>query len=257
MDPPDTRAIWDANAPAWIELSRAGFDIYRDLVNTPAFLGMLPPVAGLRCLDLGCGEGHNTGLLAERGAQVVALDISKVFVFAAGEAVSTGIRFVVGDGASLPFASNSFDAVTAFMSLMDVAHPERALHEIARVLRPGGMLQFSVAHPFTTTPLRHWIEDDAGRRHALVLGEYFHEGPLHQTWTFGAAPPELRARVRPFEITYARRTLSGWINAVLSAGFTLTRIDEPSADEATAKTHPGVADTRIVPYFLIVQARRL
>jgi hypothetical protein len=33
---------WDRNADTWIELSRAGYDLYRDLVNTPAFLAMLP-----------------------------------------------------------------------------------------------------------------------------------------------------------------------------------------------------------------------
>ena len=40
---PDTRSEWEANAPAWIEMSRAGADRYRDLVNTPAFLDALPP----------------------------------------------------------------------------------------------------------------------------------------------------------------------------------------------------------------------
>jgi SAM-dependent methyltransferase len=153
VDRPDTRATWDANAPAWIELSRAGFDVYRDLVNTPAFFSMLPPVDGLRCLDLGCGEGHNTRLLAARGADVVALDISEVFIEATSKIADSGTRYIVGDGALLPFVSAAFDAVTAFMSLMDVADPEAALHEIARVLRPGGFLQFSVVHPATSTPV--------------------------------------------------------------------------------------------------------
>ena len=127
MERPDPRAIWDANAPAWIELSRAGFDVYRDLVNTPAFLRMLPSVRGRRALDLGCGEGHNTRLLARQGAEVVALDISEQFVRAASEFATAGIHHVAGDGAVLPFVSSSFDVVTAFMSLMDVADPERTL----------------------------------------------------------------------------------------------------------------------------------
>jgi trans-aconitate methyltransferase len=64
VEPPDIRGQWNANAPAWTEMSRAGFDRYRDLVNTPGFFALLPPVDGLTCLDLGCGEGHNTRLLA-------------------------------------------------------------------------------------------------------------------------------------------------------------------------------------------------
>jgi SAM-dependent methyltransferase len=256
VERPDTRAIWDANAPAWIDLSRAGFDVYRDVVNTPAFLAMLPSVAGLRALDLGCGEGHNTRLLARQGAEVVALDISEQFVRAASEFAAAGIHHVVGDGAVLPFESGSFDAVTAFMSLMDVADPERTLQEVGRVLRPGGLLQFSVVHPLTSTPVRHWVQDEAGQRHALAVGNYFYEGPIRETWTFGAAPPEIRDSVRPFEITYARRTVAGWLNAVLGAGLAVTAIGEPHADEETAQAHPQVADTRIAPYFLIIQARR-
>lgn len=255
MDRLDTRAIWEANAPEWIELSRAGFDVYRDLVNTPAFLGMLPSVAGLRVLDVGCGEGHNTRLLAARGAEAIAVDISERFVRSAAVA-GPGIDHVIGDGADLPFASSSFDMVTAFMSLMDVADPERTLREMARVLRPGGFVQFSVVHPATSTPVRRWIHDDEGERFALAVGGYFHEGPLQESWTFGAAPPEIRAAVRPFEITYARRTLSGWLNSAISSGLAVTALAEPHADETTAARHPEVADTRIVPYFLIVQAQR-
>jgi SAM-dependent methyltransferase len=256
VERPDTRAIWDANAPAWIELSRAGFDVHRDLVNTPAFLRMLPSVAGLRVLDLGCGEGHNTRLVARQGADVVAFDISEQFVRAARELDTAGIDHVVGDGAALPFASSSFDAVTAFMSLMDVAEPERTLQEAARVLRPGGLLQFSVAHPLTSTPVRDWVLNEAGQRHALTIGDYFYEGPIRESWTFGAAPPEVRDSARPFEITYARRTLAGWLNAVLGAQLAVTAIGEPHADEVTARAHPEVSDTRVAPYFLVIQARR-
>jgi hypothetical protein len=57
-------------------------------------------------------------------------------------------------------------------------------------------------------------------------------------------------------MTYARRTLAGWFNAVTQAGFAVQEIDEPHADEATATQHPEVADTRIVPYSLIVRATR-
>jgi SAM-dependent methyltransferase len=253
---PDIRTSWEANAPAWIELSRSGFDVYRDLVNTPAFFELLPTVAGLHGLDVGCGEGHNTGLLAGRGATVTAVDISAAFIGAAASEHRHNIDFVVGDGAELPCRSLVFDFVTAFMSLMDIGVPERVLLEVARVLRPGGFVQFSVVHPATSTPVRHWVDDEFGERHALAAGDYFYEGPLTERWTFGAAPPEVRDRHEPFTITSARRTLSGWIGAVLGAGLALEAIAEPHADEQTARAHPEVADTRIAPYFLIIRARK-
>jgi SAM-dependent methyltransferase len=256
MDRPDTRRIWEANAPAWIELSRAGYDVNRDLVNTPAFFELLPPVDGRFGLDLGCGEGHNTRLLAAEGADLVALDTSRPFIEAAASAPGDGIRFVLADGAVLPFGAASFDFVTGFMSLMDVADPETTLAEVARVLRPGGFAQFSILHPFGSTPVRKWIEDADGQREALAIGQYFYEGPVTETWTFGAQPAELRARHRRFTITYARRTLTGWFDAFTGAGLTIERVGEPCASEEVAREHPEVADTRIAPWFLHLRARK-
>jgi 2-polyprenyl-3-methyl-5-hydroxy-6-metoxy-1,4-benzoquinol methylase len=126
----DTRRQWNANAAAWTELSHAGFDLYRDLVNTPAFFELLPPVDGLVCLDLGCGEGRNTRPLAGEGARVAALDVAESFIAAAAGQDRSGICYLVGDGAALPFRTSAFHVVTAFMSLMDVAEPERTLGEV-------------------------------------------------------------------------------------------------------------------------------
>ena len=71
-------------------------------MNTPAFFELLPPVDGLVCLDLGCGEGHNTRLLAGHGARVAALDVAESFITAAAEAGRNGISYLVGDGAAAP-----------------------------------------------------------------------------------------------------------------------------------------------------------
>ena len=185
----------------------------------------------------------------------MALDVAELFIAAATQE-RHGIRYLVGDGTVLPFRTSGFDAVTAFMSLMDVADPERTLLEVARVLRPGGFVQFSVVHPVMSAPAGHWVHDDQGVRQARAIGEYFYQGPLTETWTFPAAPAHLRDRHQPFTITYARRTLTGWLSAVLAAGLIIEAIAEPHADEQTAATHPEVADTRIAPYCLIVRARK-
>jgi hypothetical protein len=50
----------EADAATWTPQFHAGRDIYRNALNTPAFLAMLPSVAGLSGLHIGCGEGANT-----------------------------------------------------------------------------------------------------------------------------------------------------------------------------------------------------
>jgi SAM-dependent methyltransferase len=255
VDRADVRAQWNANAEAWAELTRAGYDVYRDLVNTPAFLRMLPPVAGLRGLDLGCGEGHNTRLVERAGARLVAIDVAERFVTAAAAAAVGGIDHVVGDATRLPFCDDTFDFATAFMSLMDVSDPDAALAEIARVVRRGGFVQLSIVHPVNNTARRRWVDVD-GERWGLAIGDYFVEGPSTDRWSFGAAPAAIRERHEPFTVTSTRRTIAGWLSTVIGAGLTIEAVVEPCADDDIARAHPEIADTRIVPYFLIIRARR-
>jgi hypothetical protein len=124
------------------------------------------------------------------------------------------------------------------------------------VLRPGGFIQFSVIHPFMNTRTGQWVNDDSGVRTARLIGDYFYQGPLTESWLFGTVPEEERGRYRPFTITYTCRTLSGWLAAVLGAGLVIEAVDEPCADEAAAAAHPEVADSRIAPYVLQVRARK-
>ena len=80
MDHEEVGRHWDENAEAWTRLARAGYDVARGGQNTPTLLEMLPAIDGLSGLDVGCGEGHNTRLVSERGARMTGIDISKTFV---------------------------------------------------------------------------------------------------------------------------------------------------------------------------------
>jgi ubiquinone/menaquinone biosynthesis C-methylase UbiE len=155
MDTNDVGAHWESNAETWTIYSRAGYDKYRDVLNTPAFLNMLPPVAGLTGLDLGCGEGTNTRPVARLGARMIGLDIAPTFIRYARETEAQdplGIDYAVGDGQSLDFPDASFDFVTAFMSMMDMADQRQVLKDIRRILKSGGFLQFSILHPCFVPP---------------------------------------------------------------------------------------------------------
>lgn len=260
MEPEDVARYWEANAEAWSRQSRAGHDIYRDALNTPAFLAMLPPIAGLDGLDIGCGEGSNTRALAGLGARMQAIDVAPTFIrhaLAMEAADPRGIGFRSGDAMALPYPDTNFDFATAFMCLMDMPDQGRALREAHRVLRLGGFLQFSILHPCFVPPHRKVLREADGRVRAIEVAEYFAatDGRI-ETWWFSTLPEAERTRVAPFRIPRFHRTLSGWVQIILEAGFTIEAFGEPSADAELALAEPVVADTRVAPLFLHVRARK-
>ncbi len=258
MDSHEVAAHWEKNAEVWTRTSRAGHDVYRDLLNTPAFLAMLPPVAGLTGLDVGCGEGSNTRKLAERGARMTGIDIAPTFVRHAREAEKEdprGIHYLEADALALPFADARFDFATAFMSLMDMPDQQRALSEIHRVLRPDGFLQFSILHPCFVPPTRRNVRDEEGAVRAVEVADYFEEmdGRV-ETWIFSDIPKEERERLEPFNVPRFHRTLSSWVSMLGGAGFVIRQLAEPRASEEAALANSTVADTRVAPIFLQVLA---
>ncbi|EFL50617.1 Methyltransferase type 11 [Solidesulfovibrio fructosivorans JJ]] len=258
MQSSEVAAYWEANARQWTRQSRAGLDVYRDALNTPAFLAMLPPVAGRSGLDIGCGEGTNTRRLARLGARMRAIDIAPTFVRHARNAEAAeplDIDVLLGNALSLPFADASFDFATAFMSLMDMPDHERALDEAWRVLRPGGFLQFSILHPCFAPPYRKVLREPDQSVRAIEVGRYFEtEGARLDTWWFSSLPRERRSEVPPFQVPYFHRTISDWLNAIRRAGFLIEELGEPCATAALAAAVPLVADTRVAPLFLHIRA---
>jgi ubiquinone/menaquinone biosynthesis C-methylase UbiE len=260
MNPEDVAACWEANAETWTRLVRAGHDRYRDALNTPAFLALLPSVAGLAGLDIGCGEGANTRALARLGARMTGIDVAPTFVRHAEEAEAAeplGVAYRVADAAALPFADASFSFATAFMSLMDMPDQPAALTEAHRVLAPGGFLQFSILHPCFVPPRHRNVRDAEGRVVALEIGGYFEEtdGEI-ETWMFSTVPPGERGAIPPFRVPRYHRTLSRWVEMVVGAGFLIEAMAEPRATEEEAAAEPVVADTRVAPIFLQVRCRK-
>lgn len=258
MQRAEVTRYWEANAETWTRHARAGYDIYRDGLNTPAFLGILPPVRGRSGLDIGCGEGANTRDLARLGARMQAIDVAPTFIRharAAESAEPLGIGYTVADATELPFAVGSFDFATAFMSIMDMADQDQALREAARVLRPGGFLQFSILHPCFVPPHRRVLREPDGTTRAIEIGGYFDttEGRIDTFW-LTKVPQEERDRTQPFRIPRFHRTLGGWVDIINKAGLIIERFAEPRASVELAAAEPALEDTRVAPLFLHIRA---
>jgi SAM-dependent methyltransferase len=108
-----------------------------------AFLDWLSPPKGLSWLDVGCGNGAFTALLAERAvpSAIFAVDPSPAQLdFARKRAGLESARFEQADAASLPARESSIDAAVMALVIVFVPDPAAALAEIRRVVKPGGLV---------------------------------------------------------------------------------------------------------------------
>ncbi|RTL81753.1 MAG: class I SAM-dependent methyltransferase [Hyphomicrobiales bacterium] len=106
-------------------------------------LEMLGPVTGKTLLDVGCGDGALIVQLAQQDAVVTGLDSDPTMLAAArrrAETANVQLRLVEGKAQALPFPDASFDRVLAVTALCFIPDVERAIGEMTRVLKPGGLL---------------------------------------------------------------------------------------------------------------------
>lgn len=126
-------------------------------IRTPAeraawdrvFALVLEKRQGLAALDVGCGTGFLSLELAARGHRVTGIDFAPEMLALATEkaaAAGAAVRFEHADAEALPFAPASFDLVMTRHVLWTLPHPEAALDEWLRVLRPGGRLAVIDGH---------------------------------------------------------------------------------------------------------------
>jgi malonyl-CoA O-methyltransferase len=129
---------------------------------------LLGDVAGLGVADIGCGTGRHALRLAAAGAQVTAVDFSKVMLERArAKPGADSVRFVHHDlGQCLPLETAAFDRVLCCLVLDHVADLQPCWRELGRLCKPDGFVLASIMHP--AMMLRgvqaRFIDPDSGRR---------------------------------------------------------------------------------------------
>ncbi len=91
--------------------------------------------------DVGCGPGHVTRYLSDRGLEVIGVDLSNAMVERARQ-LNSGLEFRQGDMRSLDFADETFAGITAFYSIIHIPRSDvvAVLRELWRISKPGGRL---------------------------------------------------------------------------------------------------------------------
>jgi SAM-dependent methyltransferase len=109
----------------------------------PRLVGAAGLTAGVRVLDVAAGTGNASIPAAERGAEVVASDLTPELLEAGrhrAAAAGVDVDWVEADAEALPFEDASFDVVMSSIGVMFAPHHEAAAAELVRVCRPGGTI---------------------------------------------------------------------------------------------------------------------
>ncbi len=206
---------WDSSADAWIEAQGAHGDFSRRRVLDAPMLDRVHACAPRHLLDLGCGEGRFCRLLHNKVETLVGLDPSPALLAKAAE--RGGAQFVRGRAEAIPFVSETFDMVVAYLSLLDIEGIEAALDEIVRVLGPGGRFLIANLTGFATASeikAGGWrILPDGGRE--IVVRRYLEPHATVAEW-------------KGIVVTNWHRPLSFYMTELLQRGMKLTHFDEPS-----------------------------
>lgn len=250
----DAREAWNAGAEAFIQFVESGADYYRHLVHGPALLAACGEVRGASALDLGCGQGYFSRLLARAGAVVTGIDLADDLIARAVEleaAEPLGIRYRRLDAARIGacFPAESVELVTGCMALQDMADPAAVLAGAERLLRREGRMVFSVPHPCTDPPVRIWQRDGQGRKLALCLDRYFDTGPAVCHWN-------MRRLKYHWHTPFRRYTLSEWSGLIRDARLALRGLREPRPAAELVAAHPELEDCSRMPYFLIFELEK-
>lgn len=257
---------WDEASESWADFVREGKDYYREEMNNPAAFKMIGNVKGKHVLDLSCGEGYNTRILARMGAKAVGVDFSKKMIEWARQKEKEeklGISYYVSDAADLKeFESESFDVVTCLMALMDIERYDEAISEVARVLKKNGRFVFSITHPCfeygATTdgePIAEWkyeegTEEAEKRASHLEVKRYFGIIRCEVVW-------DMKRIAKPFKTLSFHRTLSDYFQALYENGLLVSRLTEPKPTRRGASRYPSLRKHTKIPHSIILEAIKM
>src|SRR5215471_1701102 len=138
-----TSVLPDLGPDVYTKWRASGIGGITEQLQRRLILTLLGDIRGRNVLDVGCGDGDFAVELWRRGATVTGIDASQEMTEAArtrAKREGADISFLVGEAAGIPFDPQRFDVVVAVTILCFVANAAPVFREIARVLRPGGIL---------------------------------------------------------------------------------------------------------------------
>lgn len=230
---------WTEAAEDWIQQDQS----VRTGMLDSWMLEALGDVTGRSVIDIGCGEGRFSRLLASLGANVTGVDLTVPFVELARSRSVGNDTYITGDAENLDgIESSTFDLAVSYIVMVDLLDYRQAVRAAHRVLKPGGRFVVCNVHPMRTAIPYGWV-NQGGRKLFYALDNYTDEGPREFPW-WGR------------NFVNMHRTLSSYVSAFIDAGFVLERLAEPVPSEEQLAANPTFDDEYRAPNFIIYALKK-
>ena len=206
---------------------------------------LLPQLAGMHVLDLGCGYGWHCKYAADKGAEsVLGIDASKRMVEEARKRNSDpNITYQVCGLEEYAYPKEAFDLVISNLALHYVENLQAIYEDVWKTLKPGGVFLFNIEHPvFTAGVGQDWIYDAEGKPAHWPVDRYYEPGERETLF--------LGRKVRK-----QHHTLTQILNGLLQAGFRIAHVEE-AMPSAKMLELPGMRDEMRRPMMLLVRAEK-
>ncbi len=204
---------------------------------------LLPDFRGKTVLDLGCGYGWHCKYAADhQAASVLGTDISQKMLQKAREInAAPQIDYQCVAMEDLRFPEGSFDVILSSLAFHYVEDFVPLVENLARWLKKGGSLVFSVEHPvFTSYGTQDWYYDENGKILHFPVDNYYYEGRREAVF--------LGEKVVKYH-----RTLTTYLNTLLQNGLVIQQVVEPQPPQEMMDID-GMKDEMRRPMMLLVSA---
>lgn len=237
------KTSWDESAQAWIE--GVNTDYNRTHLLDPIMLNLAGNVQNKSCLDVGCGEGRFSRMLAARGATVAGIDPVPAHIASASLKHPEG-NYLEAFAENLPFPDKSFDLVISYITFVDIHDIRAAIHEISRVLKDGGRFIVANLQSFITTKSDAWAIDGASKH--VEVEEYFTERGQRVDFDNGFGK---------ISIINFHRPLETYMQTLMDAGLVMTAFQEPKPTDKAVHDKPCLHLQQLVPYFYTMAWKKI
>jgi ubiquinone/menaquinone biosynthesis C-methylase UbiE len=233
-------------------------DTYHEKVVYPNLLRLLGDIKGKHVLDLACGQGQFSTLLAQAGVSGIGVDIGKELV-AIAEKNNKDHKFTfhyfVSPSDDLYMVKNKTqDIVVCVLTLQNIEKLQETMKEVSRVLKDGGRFVCVINHPSFRNPTHtHWGFDEHEDKQYRRVEEYLSESKMKIDMTPGSKTD------KKYTVSF-HRPLQVYVKALSKHGFAITRIEEWVSHKESEKGPRQRAENRSrkeIPLFMCIESQKL